>query len=104
MHLTSFYVKLKSATLGVEAGFSRKTTLHLQALLAPSCRDTPTQPPTHSPRDHDDEVHDVPHVPEVAARVEHEALREDLEARLDREDAQEVGLGRFLQDQCRGGL
>ena len=51
----------------------------------------------NSPRDDDDKVHDVPHVPEVAARVEHEALRQDLEARLHREDAQEVGLGRLLR-------
>ena len=50
----------------------------------------------HSPGDDDDKVHDVPHVPEVAARVEHEALRQDLEARLHSEDAQEVRLGRLL--------
>ena len=55
----------------------------------------------YSPRDHDDEVHDVPHVSEVAARVENEALRQYLEARLHREYAQEVGLGRLLKRQKR---
>ena len=42
------------------------------------------------PSDDDHEVHDVPHVPEVAAGVENKALSEDLEARLNGEDAEEI--------------
>ena len=49
------------------------------------------------PCDNDDKVHDVPHVPEVAAGMEHEALGQNLQAGLNREDAQEVGLGGFLE-------
>ena len=61
---------------------------------------SPLPPPlSFSPGDDDDEVHDVPHVPEVAARVEDEPLRQDLEAGLHGEDAQEVRLGHFLRTQ-----
>ena len=56
----------------------------------------------HSPRDDDDEVHDVPHVSEIAARVQDEALRQNLEARLHRENAQKVGLGRLLHQKMEG--
>lgn len=45
------------------------------------------------PGDHDHKVHDVPHAPEVAAGVEDEALRQDLEGGLHGEYAEEVGLG-----------
>ena len=51
------------------------------------------------PRDDDHKVHDVPHVPQVAAGVQDESLSQDLEARLHGEDAQEVGLGGFLKTQ-----
>ena len=49
------------------------------------------------PCDHDDEVHDVPHVSEVASRVKDKALGKDLQAGLNGENAQEVGLRRFLK-------
>ena len=67
-----------------------------KAKLGPPPFDLICEHMDHSPGDDDDKVHDVPHVPEVAARVEHEALRQDLEARLHSEDAQEVRLGRLL--------
>ena len=39
-----------------------------------------------SPGDDDDEVHHVPHVPEVAPAVEDQAHRQDLQRRLHREN------------------
>lgn len=45
-----------------------------------------------SPGHHDEEVHDVPDVAQIGATVENEAKGEDLEARLDAEDPEEVDL------------
>lgn len=46
-----------------------------------------------SPGHHNEEVHDVPDVAQVGAAVKDEAEGEDLEARLDAEDPEEVDLG-----------
>ena len=51
-----------------------------------------------SPAEHHDEVHDVPAVPQVGPLVEHEAQRQQLDARLEAEDPDEVGLRLLLVD------
>lgn len=56
-----------------------------------------------SPGHHDEEVHDVPDVAQVGAAVEDEAESEDLEARLDAEDPEEIPL-RGLELLCEYGL
>lgn len=56
-----------------------------------------------SPRHHDKEVHDVPDVAQVGAAVEDEAEGDNLEARLDAEDPEEVDL-RGLELLCEYGL
>lgn len=56
-----------------------------------------------SPGHHDEEVHDVPDVAQVGAAVEDEAEGEDLQARLDAEDREEIDL-RGLELLCEYGL
>lgn len=56
-----------------------------------------------SPGHHDEEVHDVPDVAQIGAAVEDEAEGEDLEARLDAEDPEEVDL-RGLELLCEYSL
>ncbi len=56
----------------------------------------PIRCPIHSPSDHDNEIHDVPGVSQVAVAVEDEAQGQDLQGRLHREDGQEVGFGLLL--------
>lgn len=53
-----------------------------------------------SPGHHDEEIHDVPDVAQIGATVEDEAKGEDLEARLDAEDPEEVDFGslEFLRE------
>lgn len=46
-----------------------------------------------SPGHHDEEIHDVPDVAQIGATVEDEAKGEDLEARLDAEDPEEIDFG-----------
>lgn len=43
-----------------------------------------------SPGHHDEEIHDVPDVAQIGATVEDEAKGEDLEARLDAENPEEI--------------
>lgn len=45
---------------------------------------------SHLPGHHDEEIHDVPDVAQIGAAVEDEAEGEDLEARFDAEDPEEV--------------
>lgn len=56
-----------------------------------------------SPGHHDEEIHDIPDVAQVGAAVEDEAEGEDLEARLDAEDPEEVHF-RGLELLCEYGL
>ena len=53
-------------------------------------------PACDSPAEHHNEVHNVPAVPQVGALVEHEAQRQQLDARLEAEDPNEVGLRLLL--------
>ena len=46
----------------------------------------------HSPTEHDDEVHDVPAVPQVGAFVENKAEGQQLDPGLEAEDPDEVRL------------
>ena len=55
------------------------------------------------PGDYDNEVHDVPGVPQVGVRVKDEAHGHDLGAHLHSEDTHEVGL-QLLQLQGQDGL
>ncbi|TNN64930.1 hypothetical protein EYF80_024814 [Liparis tanakae] len=57
---------------------------------------------TNSPAEHHDEVHDVPAVPQVGAFVEDEAQGHQLDARLEAEGPDEVGLRLLLWGQRRG--
>lgn len=63
----------------------------------------PEEASDFSPGHHNEEVHDVPDVAQVGAWVEDEAEGEDLEARLDAEDPEEVDL-RDLETLCERGL
>lgn len=56
-----------------------------------------------SPGHHDEEIHDVPDVAQIGAAVEDEAEGEDLEARFDAEDPEEVDL-RGLELLCEYSL
>ena len=51
----------------------------------------------HSPRYDDDEVHDVPRIPQVTPLVTDEAVGQDLDRHLHGEDAHEHGLELLLQ-------
>ena len=51
----------------------------------------------HSPGNDDDEVHDVPRVPQVAPLVTDEPVGQDLDRHLHREDPHEHGLELLLQ-------
>lgn len=57
----------------------------------------------NSPGEHDHEVHDVPAVAQVRALVQREAQRQDLDARLEAEDGDEVGLRVLLRRQRETG-
>lgn len=58
--------------------------------------------PPHSPHDHDDEVQQIPAVPQVGVGVEEQAVGYDLEERLHREDDEEEILHTLLETH-RGG-
>lgn len=53
----------------------------------------------HSPAEHNDEVHDVPAVPQVRAFMENKTERHQFNPRLEAEDPDEVRLGLLLRKQ-----
>lgn len=57
----------------------------------------------HSPHDHDDEVQQIPAVPQVGVGVEEQAVGYHLEERLHREDDEEEVLHTLLETHSRMG-
>jgi len=53
------------------------------------------------PGDNDDEVHDVPHVSQVAAGMEDEPLSQNFQTRFHSENTKEIGLCDFLKNNCK---
>lgn len=50
----------------------------------------------HSPRQDDEEIHDIPNIPQIRVLVQHQPERQNLQRCLHREDAEEI-LFRLLQ-------
>lgn len=68
-----------------------------------TCGGTTIENEVRSPGHHDEEIHDVPDVAQIGATVEDEAKGEDLEARLDAEDPEEIDF-RGLELLCEYGF
>lgn len=56
----------------------------------------------YSPTEHNNEVHDVPAVPQVGAFVENKTKRHQFDARLEAEDADKVRLRFLLRKEATG--